>query len=249
MQILPVIDLKGGRVVRGVAGRRDEYRPIRSVLAADARPRTVAKGLAEIGFREVYVADLDAIAGAEPDWASLEQIARCGLSLWLDAGLSDVDHARAVLDFADRGVAISGLIAGLESLPELELLGELLAIVGPQRLVFSLDLRAGRPLTGIDQWQTAAPLEIARFALKTGVRRMIVLDLARVGVGQGVGTEALCREIHELEPGCQLVGGGGVRGRDDLRSLARAGCQTALVASALHDGRLTAADVQTVRDT
>ena len=28
MEVIPVLDLKGGLVVRGVAGRRDEYRPV-----------------------------------------------------------------------------------------------------------------------------------------------------------------------------------------------------------------------------
>ena len=44
--VIPVIDLKDGVVVRGVAGRRDEYRPIESRFASDPRPATVAQGLA-----------------------------------------------------------------------------------------------------------------------------------------------------------------------------------------------------------
>jgi phosphoribosylformimino-5-aminoimidazole carboxamide ribotide isomerase len=44
-----------------------------------------------------------------------------------------------------------------------------------------------------------------------------------------------------------LVAGGGVRGADDLARLADAGCDGALVATALHDGRLSAADVTAAR--
>ena len=67
--ILPVIDLKGGIVVRGVAGQRDQYRPVESCFTADAQPASVAMGLTErFCFRQVYVADLDAIGGAEPNW-------------------------------------------------------------------------------------------------------------------------------------------------------------------------------------
>jgi len=40
--------------------------------------------------------------------------------------------------------------------------------------------------------------------------------------------------------------GGGVRGAEDLRSVAASGCDAVLVASALHDGRLTAADLAAV---
>jgi phosphoribosylformimino-5-aminoimidazole carboxamide ribotide isomerase len=44
-----------------------------------------------------------------------------------------------------------------------------------------------------------------------------------------------------------VLAGGGVRDLDDLRQLAEFGCDGALVASALHDGRLTAADVAVAR--
>jgi phosphoribosylformimino-5-aminoimidazole carboxamide ribotide isomerase len=60
-----------------------------------------------------------------------------------------------------------------------------------------------------------------------------------VGVGAGSGTEALARQLRVLQPKAELIGGGGVRGIDDLRALAAAGYDRALVASALHDGNLT----------
>ncbi len=82
--------------------------------------------------------------------------------------------------------------------------------------------------------------QIALTAFRGGVRRMIVLDLARVGMGEGVGTEQLCRSLACRLPELEIIAGGGVRGPGDLDSLARAGCDAALVASALHDGRLAA---------
>ncbi|MCA9270670.1 MAG: hypothetical protein KDA41_19445, partial [Planctomycetales bacterium] len=92
--ILPVIDLLGGQVVRGVAGRREEYRPIVSRIAAGSAPTQVAAALAQrFGFRDAYVADLDAIAGAEPAWEDYQAIADAGLQLWVDAGAGEVDRA------------------------------------------------------------------------------------------------------------------------------------------------------------
>ena len=77
-------------------------------------------------------------------------------------------------------------------------------------------------------------------ALRAGVQRMVVLDLAAVGMGGGAGTERLCRTLRCSYPQLQIIAGGGVRGPADLVSLERAGCDAALVASALHDGRLDA---------
>jgi len=69
-----------------------------------------------------------------------------------------------------------------------------------------------------------------------------------VGVAGGTRTLTLCRNIRGEFPDIELTAGGGVRGIDDLRALADAGCDAALVASALHDGRLTPQDVREVEN-
>lgn len=253
MQILPVIDLLGGVVVRGVAGRRSEYRPIESQLCAAATPADVAHGLvSRFGLPAIYVADLDAIAGAEPAWDVYEAIAARGARLLVDAGVSDLARAGQLAEFCPAGKPLLGVIAGLESVASPQLLAEMVERVGAERLIFSLDLKQSQPLTTADAWLGMSPLEIAQTALHCGARRMIVLDLADVGVGQGVGTMSLCQQIRaaslssdsiDSQP-LQIIAGGGVRGTADLERLATAGCDAALVASALHDGRLTPEDVR-----
>ena len=237
MRVIPVIDLMRGQVVRGIGGRRDEYRPLESRLAADARPRTVGRALGALGFRDVYLADLDAIAGESPAWRVYEDLVQCGLSLLVDAGLSTPGQARAMARFeAGRG-RLGALVAGLESLPDADTLADFRAAIGADRLIFSLDLKSGQPLTSAPAWHGLSPLQIATIALRAGVRRMIVLDLAAVGMDQGVPTSPLCRALRCLDPELEIIAGGGVRGPNDLRSLEAAGCNAALVASALYDGR------------
>src|SRR5437868_13104425 len=75
MPILPVIDLMGGQVVRGVAGRREAYRPMVSTLTDSSDPLAVACAFRKrFGFEELYLADLDAIAGGEPASALYKQL-------------------------------------------------------------------------------------------------------------------------------------------------------------------------------
>jgi phosphoribosylformimino-5-aminoimidazole carboxamide ribotide isomerase len=93
-------------------------------------------------------------------------------------------------------------------------------------------------------WKDGQPIDIARWVINAGIQNLIVLDLADVGTAEGTRTLELCRDLRRLFPGIELVAGGGVRGLHDLRALADAGCTAALVASALHDGRLTAADIR-----
>jgi phosphoribosylformimino-5-aminoimidazole carboxamide ribotide isomerase len=243
MRIVPVIDVKGGVVVHGVAGDRANYGPIRSVLANDPRPATVARAFAETGaFQDVYVADLDAIDGAPPDWESLRQIARSGLRIWLDAGVDSVARLREVTHFDECAAALAAIILGSESLRDLETLREASVALGPSRCIFSLDLRDTQPLTSCDSWRGLPSAEIAAAAFDRGVRRMILLDLATVGTSRGPQSLELARRLGAEHPDLELIGGGGVRGLDDLRSLAAAGFSAALVATALHTGAILPSD-------
>ncbi len=245
MRILPVIDLMGGVVVRGIAGRRDEYRPIESRLTSGADPESIGRAFLErLQLGQAYVADLDAIAGAEPAWDIYRRLVDCGLSLEIDAGLATAQRARKLADFHAADQALAGIIAGLESLPNRETLGEMLEIVGPERFVFSLDLKAGAPIVSAPEWRAFDAEAIAKDAIAIGVRRFIVLDLARVGTFQGIGGESLIRRMRALAPEIEIISGGGVRCLSDLHALSAAGCNAALVASALHDGRIGAADLK-----
>ena len=65
MELIPVIDLKGGEVVRAERGARHLYAPIKTPLSPTSHPADVVTGfLALHDFRTVYVADIDAIEGA-----------------------------------------------------------------------------------------------------------------------------------------------------------------------------------------
>lgn len=247
MRVIPVIDLQGGLVVRGLRGQREQYRPIESCLAADATPRCVALGFVErLGLRTAYVADLDAIADSEPAWAIYEQLLDCGLELWVDAGIRDVNRACRLAQWQTGGRRIAAVIAGLESLSGPETLAGIVESLGPQRLIFSLDLRDGVPIHGGPGWQGADAWQTAQTVRQLGVRRMIVLDLARVGAGEGIGTESLCRRLRASDRALEIIAGGGVRCAGDLSRMAHAGCNAALVASALHDGRLTQDDLESL---
>ena len=244
MRIIPVIDLMAGKVVRGVAGRREEYRPIESLLFDSSQPIDLARALVErFGFNEMYVADLDAIAGHDPAWRIYGELATQVPKLMIDAGVGNANQAARLADFAvtmpQGSRKLAAIVAGLESIPSPQTLAEILAVVGRERLIFSLDLKLGRPLTDSPGWQGLDAWDIARKAIELGVRRMIVLDLACVGMDGGVGTEELCRRLRAADSNAEIIGGGGVRGVDDLHSLAAAGCNGGLVASALHDGRLS----------
>ena len=242
MQIVGVVDLMAGRAVHARAGRRDCYAPVERV-AGRTLPRGDALSLAHeyvhtLGVDALYVADLDAIVTRTAPSAVIRTLATMGVPLWLDAGVSSVD---AAVDALAAGA--TRVIIGLETLSSIETLGRICASVGNDRTAFSLDLRNGKPLTMESAAHQNLDAEaIARAAADAGVPAMTIIDLARVGMSAGPDVDMIAR-VRDAVPGVLLLSGGGVRGEDDLVRLADAGCDGALVASALHDGRLDAQQV------
>jgi phosphoribosylformimino-5-aminoimidazole carboxamide ribotide isomerase len=242
MRILPVLDVMNGVVVRGVGGRRQEYRPIISRWAPSGAPLDIAQGFRkQFELSELYLADLDAIAGARPALSLYEALRGKGFPLWVDAGVRDAAAARAL---ADAGV--ERVVIGLETVRGPEELAGACRDLG-ERVVFSLDLKGGEPLGDTSAWQAREAEGIAAQAIGAGARRVLVLDLARVGEGRGTGTEALCAALAAKYPAVEVAAGGGVRDIADLRRLRACGVRTALVASALHDGALRREELDELR--
>ncbi|MBM4076194.1 MAG: hypothetical protein FJ267_11160, partial [Planctomycetes bacterium] len=118
-----------------------------------------------------------------------------------------------------------------------------------RQVTFSLDLKNGQILRAdstLAPWNQA-PIEIVREVIQRGVTRLIVLDLADVGMGNGTGTNLLCQNIRNEFPSLHLTSGGGIRGIEDLLSWQRLGIDRVLVATALHNGSLTHEEILSFR--
>jgi phosphoribosylformimino-5-aminoimidazole carboxamide ribotide isomerase len=234
MRILPVLDVQGGVVVRGVAGRRQEYRPLVSQWTLSCQPSEVAQALRErFGLTEFYLADLDAIGGEAPAWPVYQVLQSLGCRLWVDAGIRDESMAGPL---AKAGV--ERIVLGLETIRGPEVVARVCGTFGVARVVFSLDLKEGQPLGDLRTWDRPEAWSIAAQAIALGVGTLIVLDLARVGMGGGTRTEDLCARLAAAYPEVDIIAGGGVRDGADLRRLQSQGVRGVLIASALHDGRL-----------
>jgi phosphoribosylformimino-5-aminoimidazole carboxamide ribotide isomerase len=245
MLVMGVIDVRGGLAVHARGGRREEYAPVTRVgprAIASGSVRELSRALAtDLGVQTLYMADLDAIDGGPVQDPLVATAVGAGAPVWLDAGISTVEHARTAWS-----LAVARVVVGLETLTSFEALGDIAKDLGGANVAFSLDLRHGRPLTRGGSAIRDAPAQIAVRARDAGASSVIVLDLARVGAGHGPDT-FLIEQVRAAVPDVMLLAGGGLRDLRDLRTLAEAGCDGALLASALLDGHMGAAEVSSAR--
>ena len=230
MDVIPVIDLKGGTVVHARMGERDRYRPIETPLARGSDPVDVVTGLMSLHpFSTLYVADLDAITGSGDNRPALQRVTRAfpALTLWVDGGIADFE---AAADWLQQG--LGDLVLGSETQSDATLAQQL---ADNRRVVLSLDFRG-------DDFQ--GPPDLLAQA-EHWPQRVIAMTLHRVGSGAGPDLARLAA-VKAAAATRAVYAAGGVRDGDDLRALAQAGIAGALVASGLHDGRITAADLQRV---
>lgn len=230
MNIIPVIDLLHGQVVRAVRGDRRSYQPIVSALCSSSDPLVVAQVLRRhCASPQLYVADLDALQGGVSQIATLRDLLEADphLELWLDAGFSDAPAAALVLAaLAPHGGRVVPVF-GSESLRSAAALAECFSAERGANAVLSLDRRDGQRLDVAGCWD----------APSRWPQRVIVMTLERVGADAGPDLETL-REVRRKAPAATLIGAGGIRHPADLASAAAAGADAWLVASALHDLRL-----------
>lgn len=242
MDVIPVLDLKGGLVVQGFRGEREKYKPIRSQVVDGAQPMAVAEVLQRLtGSATMYAADLDAIQAAgdhRPALAALRQ--GLGARLWVDAGVADAATASALAATADR------VVVGTETLPDLDALRSVRDALTPERMLVSIDIGAEGVLSRCPTLAGLPAADVLDLLAGERIHSVILLPLAKVGTGEGPDVATL-RRARIAHPASFLVAGGGVRGRTDLEDLAAAGADAVLVATALHRRWITPEDVAAVR--
>lgn len=233
-------------------GDRSAYPPVRSAVAPDHPGDAVALAHAYhdvLGAVACYVADLDALQGGPVQRGLIRELAgfQTGFSgqLLVDAAASGPDGALEVLS-----CGASDAIIGMETLRSFADLQAIVELAGANRVIFGLDLKLGAPMINslLDDAAGAHPdaTSLAAQAVDSGVSTILVLDLARVGSGVGVDL-GLLDALRRRHPQVRLLAGGGVLTRKDLERMEDAGCDGALVASAIHAGRIGADDVAALR--
>ncbi len=177
------------------------------------------------GFETLYIADLDAIEGRGDNRETVRAIAGRfpHLGLWIDAGFRCADDAREWWTIGNAAA-----VFGSETLASLAGLN---GVTGHPRAILSLDFK-GDVFLGPEGLLSDSSL---------WPRRVILMTLDRVGADTGPDIDRLAT-ARRVAGERAIIAAGGVRGAADLVALRAAGADGVLIASALHDGKLEAAD-------
>jgi phosphoribosylformimino-5-aminoimidazole carboxamide ribotide isomerase len=240
VELIPVLDLMRGVAVHARGGARHSYQPVQSSLLAGSAGYPVALARAyraKLGATSCYVADLDAIEGRPPQndlvRALANPIVGFGAGLMVDAAVTAPETALGLI-----AEGASRVVVGLETLGGLADLRRIVRAVGGDRVIFSLDLKDGKPIhRGLERIANRdnVGLELGARAAEAGCAGVLVLDIAAVGSGTGPRSLDLIDAFKRLL-GVRVYAGGGVRSEEDLGALQGAGCDAVLVGTAVHEG-------------
>jgi len=228
LELLPAIDVRGGRAVRLVQGE----------LSAESNyglPIEVAQEFVAAGAAWIHLVDLDAAFGIGSNAALLEEVIKSvDIKVELSGGIRDDESLRRALATGCTRVNL-----GTAALENPEWTAKVIAEFG-DRIAVGLDVRGhtlaarGWTQSGGDLFETIERLE------KSGCARYIVTDVAKDGTLSGPNLELL-REVCAVTSK-PVVASGGVSTLDDLRAirgLTEIGVEGAIVGKALYAGAFT----------
>ena len=223
--VIPAIDISQAGLMRLGEGSRV------SVEAFDGDPVEAARSFIDAGAEWIHVVDMDlAFDGELANLWLIEQIAALGIRVQASGGVASRDEVMALLDVGVRRVVLGS--AGLvEELPVRMLITEL-----DDALAIGLEAEGDRliPRGRAEDVSLDAEATVA-WLLEAGAARFVRTSVSRVGELTGPdieGTRALAAR------GVPVIAAGGVASEADLRALAAAGAEGAILGRVLYEEEL-----------
>ena len=225
MEIIPAVDIRGGRCVRLYQGDYNQQ----TVFNED--PVSVALTWYSQGARWLHIVDLDGAAAGEPKNMEmvLQIIKESGLLIELGGGIRQKEVAEKLL-----GQGISRIILGTAAIENRELVKKLCQQFG-DAIAVSLDARDGK--IAIHGWQENTVFEVLRLSremIDAGVRRFIYTDIKKDGTLTEPNFDMINRLLAETH--VPIIVAGGIAKLEHLRRLKELGVAGAIIGKALYTG-------------
>ena len=236
MEVIPAIDLKGGRCVRLLQGDFDKE----TVFSTD--PGAVAQGWEQAGAPRIHVVDLEGAASGRPENA--EAVARIlesvDIPVQLGGGIRNMETLEGWLD---KGV--QRVVLGTAAVEDPDFLQEALRRFG-ESVVVGIDARDGRvAASGWKRTTEVDAIELIERMKGLGAQRIIYTDISRDGMLSGPNLESVRQVVSSTK--VPVIASGGVSTIEHLKSLRELGVEGAIVGRALYTGDVNLREaIQTV---
>jgi phosphoribosylformimino-5-aminoimidazole carboxamide ribotide isomerase len=227
MEVIPAVDIRGGRCVRLYQGDYDRE----TVFSED--PVAMARRWEQLGAPRLHVVDLDGARAGQPTNNRVieDLLSAVSVPVQVAGGIRQLDVINRYLEMgADR------VILGTAAVHDQPLVSKACAMF-PKAVVVAVDARRGRVETaGWREASSETPEGLMRRLMELGVPRFIFTDIARDGTLRGPNFAAIGRLVQAVRT--PVIASGGVTTVEHLRRLAKLGVEGAIVGRALYDGGL-----------
>ena len=232
MIVIPAIDLKNGRCVRLLQGRKSE------VTVYNEDPVAVAKQFAQVGAEMIHVVDLDGAfnEGESANRAVVRRIVETvNVPVEFGGGIRSLEDVQRLCDLGVARVVLGTVAA--ESPSQLR---DFVNSFG-SKICVGIDARDGRVMTR--GWEAATPImaiDLAQSVAESGVERIVYTDIGRDGTLNGPNIEQTLAVARAAN--VSVTASGGVSSLDDIKRLRGAGDErvdSVIVGKALYEGRFT----------
>lgn len=236
MEIIPAMDIMGGRCVRlhqGDFGQKKEYGEL---------PGIQAKQFEEAGCHRLHLVDLDgARNGRVVNWEVLEDVCKAtSLRVDFGGGIHSDEDAERVLDSGAQQITLGSMVH-----KDANKVKEWLKRFGNKKILIGVD--ALKEQVKISGWAEDTGRNIFAFIdelVAWGIKELFCTDIQKDGMMQGPSVE-LYQKILYRYPSLRLIASGGVRNVHDLELLTAVGCSGCIVGKALYEGNISLNELKT----
>ena len=226
MEVIPAIDLRGGRCVRLYQGDYAQE----TVYSDD--PLETALRWVDMGATRLHIVDLDGARDGSP--ANLEAVERissaAGVPVHLGGGIRDLNTARTAIDSG-----VSRIMLGTAAVEDADLISTLLSEIGNERVIVSVDAKDGRvALHGWLQGSDALATDLVADMAALGVKRFLYTDISRDGTLTEPNFDGVSALVNQGN--IRLIAAGGIATVAHLQRLADLGAEAAIVGRAIYTG-------------
>ena len=225
LEVIPAIDLRGGRCVRLYQGDYDQE----TVFSED--PAGMALHWQALGAPRLHLVDLDGAARGELcHLAIISDIAKkVRIPVQVGGGIRQLESIKQLL-----AAGVGRVILGTAAVESPELVKEACSVFG-EAIIAGIDARDGYVCT--QGWKRKTDITATELALEMavlGVKRFIYTDIARDGTLSQPNFEAIEELASKME--LPIIASGGVTSIGHLQRLSRITVEGAIVGRALYTG-------------